>query len=225
MLEANKNRLFEAIFAVYNRNLLRRHFESLKVTGLNYLEAAGSDFPLIIFPNHSAWWDGLVAFEISRAAGLDAYVMMEEKQLRKLFPFRYLGAFSVVREKPREAVRSLNYASRLLLDDAGRTLWIFPQGEILPNDVRPLRFYQGLRRIVEKVGRCRVASLAIRYEFLGEFKPQIFVKIGKPEMLPADAAVTGEDLTSALAARLTADLDALKSDIVNVRTADYRRIV
>jgi 1-acyl-sn-glycerol-3-phosphate acyltransferase len=97
MLEANKIRWFEKIFAIYNRNLLRRRFHSLQVSGLNFLARKNAEMPSVIYANHSSWWDGLVFLEILRRFDFEYYVMMEEKQLRNLFFFRWLGAFSVVR--------------------------------------------------------------------------------------------------------------------------------
>lgn len=228
MLEANKSRLFEKIFSVYNRNLLKRRFHSLHVEGLEFFRDKDSRIPLVIFANHSSWWDGLVAFQISREAALDSFVMMEESNLKKLFLFRRLGAFSVVREKPREAVKSLGYASDLLIQNPQSTLWIFPQGEILPNDLRPLRFFGGLSRIIGKVGVCLTAALAIRYEFLGEFKPQIFVKIEKPELISVNsvgsekAKFNAKDLTDSLAERLTNTLDDLRRDVLMQNFKNYK---
>ncbi|HEX9930572.1 MAG TPA: lysophospholipid acyltransferase family protein, partial [Pyrinomonadaceae bacterium] len=179
MLKANKSRLFETLFAVYNRNLFRRRFAALRVQGIENLQNRKSDLPLILYANHSSWWDGLAAFEIGRAARLDHFLMMEEKQLKQLFLFRRLGAFSVVRENPRESLRSINYAVEILKEKPNRSLWIFPQGEILPSDARPLHFYQGLARIIEITGECVAAPVAMRYEFLGEFKPVVFARIGR----------------------------------------------
>src|SRR5215210_7489129 len=101
MLEANKSLWFEKIFGVYNRNLFKRRFNSLQVSGLNLLKEKEDKTPLIIYANHSSWWDGLVAFQISFQCGLDSYIMMEEKHLKKLRLFRKLGAFSIVRENAR----------------------------------------------------------------------------------------------------------------------------
>nr|MBA3694670.1 acyl-phosphate glycerol 3-phosphate acyltransferase [Acidobacteriota bacterium] len=106
MLEAKKSRWFEKVFQIYNRNLLKRRFHSFRVLGLDSFVNVNSS---IIYANHSSWWDGLVAFEISKALRVDSFIMMEEKQLRNLFLFRKLGAFSVVRENSRQAVKSLNY--------------------------------------------------------------------------------------------------------------------
>ncbi len=224
MLEANKSVVFEKVFSLYNRNLLKRHFHSFRVSGLDFLFNKNIDLPLIIYCNHSSWWDGLIAFQISHETNLNSFVMMEEKQLKSLFLFRKLGAFSVVRENSREALQSIKYAANLLRENSNSTLWIFPQGEILPNDLRPLRLYNGLSKIIEKVEKCFVISLSMRYEFLGEFKPQIFVKIGKPETISVAQAFNAKTLTENLAERLTENLDELKNDVINQNLTAYKSI-
>ena len=87
MLEAYKIRWFEKVFAIYNRNLLRRRFHSLQVSGLNFLEDKSNDTPSIIYANHSSWWDGLIFLELLRRFNFENYVIMEEKQLSNLFFF------------------------------------------------------------------------------------------------------------------------------------------
>jgi 1-acyl-sn-glycerol-3-phosphate acyltransferase len=223
MLKAKKSVWFEKVFTVYSRNLFTRRFNSLNVSGLDALRARDEKFPLVIYANHSSWWDGLVAFEIARRAGLDSFVMMEERHLKRLFLFRRLGAFSVVRENPREAVKSIDYARQILTEKENRTLWIFPQGEILPNDARPLRFYNGLARIIEKTGQCRAAPVAMRYEFLGEFKPEIFVKIGDPESFD-EKNFAGKKTIYVFERKLTIVLDALKLDIQNENFKKFEKI-
>lgn len=225
MLEAYKSRVFEEIFAVYNRQLLKRRFHSFHVSGLDFLLNKPLNLPLIIYCNHSSWWDGLLAFQLSRNANLNSFVMMEEKHLKRLFLFRRLGAFSVVREKPKQALQSINYAARLLLDNPKRTLWIFPQGEILPNDLRPISFFGGLSKIIEKVKNCSVASLSMRYEFLGEYKPQIFVRIEKPENISIAAKPEIKQMTADFAEKLTKNLDQLKTDVINQNFEGYINIL
>ena len=224
MLKANKSAWFEKIFAIYNRNLFKRRFHSLRVSGMEILHEKDVEIPLIIYANHSSWWDGLVIFEICRRAKLDFFVMMEEKQLKNLFLFRKLGAFSVIRENPREAIQSINYAVELLKNPP-TTLLIFPQGEILPNDLRPLKFYNGLSRIIEKSGKVLTVPLAIRYEFLGEFKPEIFVKIGSPEIIETKENFRSKNLTEKNSTILTNLLDELKTDITNQIFNNYQRII
>ncbi len=221
MLKANKSKWFQSLFAVYNRNLLKRRFNSIQIS--NPVEL-NDEMPQIIYVNHSSWWDGLVAFEISKMLNADSFIMMEEKQLKKLFLFRLLGAFSIVRENPRQAVASLNYAANLLIENPRRTLWIFPQGKILLNDSRPLNFYRGLARIIEKVGVCRVVPCAIRYEFLGHFKPDIFVKLGEPEIYNPLQQLNSKNLTARFESKLIETLDSLKQDIVSGSLAEYKAL-
>jgi len=224
MLKANKSRWFEKIYAVYNRNLFNRRFNSLQVSGLKFLKVKEEKTPLIIYANHSSWWDGLTAFQISRQAGLDSFIMMEEKQLKKLRLFRKLGAFSVVRENNREALKSINYAIQILEQNPKRTLWIFPQGEISPNDARPLRFYNGLARIIKRLEKCSVISLAMRYEFLGEYKPDIFVKIEKTELSATDLKRKPQDISDILAVNLSDNLDELKTEITKGNYSNFEKI-
>ena len=224
MLEAKKSAWFEKVFALYNRNLFKRRFHSLRVSGLENLAQKNSQIPLTIYANHSSWWDGLTAFEIWRAARLDSFVMMEEKQLKNLQLFRRLGAFSVVRENAREAVRSINYAAELLKENSRRTLWIFPQGAILPSDLRPLKFFHGLTRIIEKTGKCAVAPVAMRYEFLSDYKPEILVKISSPKLLTINKDFDAKQKTTEFEKDLTAALDDLKTDILTNNLQNYENI-
>jgi chlorobactene lauroyltransferase len=224
MLTAKKSAWFEKVFAVYNRNLFKRRFHSLKAANFDFLRERDARKPLIIYANHSSWWDGLVAFEISRATDLDSFILMEEKHLKKLFLFRQLGAFSVVRDKAREALKSINYSVELLKKNPNRALWIFPQGAIQPNDLRPISFYNGISRIVEKLEECNVVSLAIRYEFLGEYKPQIFVKVNEPELVKIDKNFNSKLLTKNFELNLTRNLDELKANILTGQLDRYEKI-
>lgn len=221
MLEANRSIWFERIFAVYNRNLLKRRFHSLQVLGLNILKLKEEKLPLIIYANHSSWWDGLVIFEILRKFDFENFVMMEEKHLRKFFLFRKLGAFSIVRENPREAVKSINYAASLLKEKSTRTVLIFPQGEIQPNDICPIRFFNGLARIIEKTGKCQAVEISLRYEFLENFKPEIFVKIGEIEKFEIGKNFDAKQLTEKFEIRMSENLEELKQAIIRKNTDNY----
>ncbi len=224
MLKANKSVWFERAFALYNRHLLKRRFNTFCISDLNQLKDTAEQMPLIIYANHSSWWDGLIFLEILRRFDKENYVMMEEKQLQKLFFFRWLGAFSVVRENPRKAIKSINYAANLLSENYNRTLLIFPQGEILPNDVRPLRFYQGLARIIEKVQVCRLVPAALQLEFAGNFKPEIYVKIGEPETHEIDKTFDAKSATKNYERRLTETLDNLKQEVTAQKIESYDKI-
>ena len=107
--------------------------------------------------------------------------MMEEKQLKDLKLFRRLGAFSIVRENPSEAMQSINYAVKILSSGMNKILLIFPQGEILHNDKRPIKFFNGLSFLLGKLSKCDLVPCSIRFEFRNNFKPEIYVRFGELE--------------------------------------------
>ena len=213
-MEANKNVWFEKIFAIYNRNLLKRRFNSFQVQNLPQLKNRNKKIPLIIYANHSSWWDGLVLFEILKGHEFDSFVMMEEKQLIDLNFFRRLGAFSIVRENPVQAIESIKYAVEILTSGETKTLLIFPQGEILANDKRPFRFYHGLSYLVDKLNECYLVPCSIRFEFLKNFKPDIFVKFGELEFYNNSEKISRKYVTKKLEEKMTENLDSLKSAII-----------
>ncbi|HEX8493708.1 MAG TPA: lysophospholipid acyltransferase family protein [Pyrinomonadaceae bacterium] len=224
MLTARKSGWFERVFAIYNRSLIARRFEGLRVAGLEHLREREQDVPLLLYANHSSWWDGLAAFQLGHVCGLEQYAMMEERQLRE-YPFhRKLGAFGVVRENAREAVRSIEYAGGLL-KKTGRTLWIFPQGLTLPNDVRPLLLYAGAARIVERVGLADTAPVAIRYEFLEDYRPEALVRVGPVSRVAVEENFSAKQLTGIFTERLTNALDAVRADIIAGDLDGYEEIV
>lgn len=227
MLTARKNRLFELLFAVYNRNLLRRRFNGLRVRGFEYMrcQATAEDgVPMLIYMNHSSWWDALAPVYVARCAGVEWYAMMEEKQLIQFPFFRSLGCFSVVRENPRAARLSLDYAARLI-EGTNRAVGIFPQGDTLPNDVRPLAFYSGAAHVARRLKTVRLMPLAMRYEHLADFRPEIFVRIGEPETLTGHEKIDVKELTARLAERLTREVDAMKRDIIEQNFEGFEEIL
>jgi hypothetical protein len=225
MLKANKSKWFEKLFYIYNRNLLRRRFSGFHVNGIENLTNKNKHLPTIVYANHSSWWDGLVAFHLSQKADLDFYVMMEEKQLRNLRLFLRLGAFSVNRENSRSAVNSLRYAAQLLNDDQQRTLWVFPQGEILPNEVRPLKFYNGVSRIIEKIKECQLFGVAMKYEFRGDFKPEIYLQISEGEIVRSGQKIESKLKTAELSQKMAENLNRLGELIVKENFKHFKDLL
>ena len=74
------------------------------------------------------------------------------------------------------------------------------------------------------VGKCSVASLSIRYEFLAEFKPEIFVKIEQPEAIIVDSDFDSKKQSEKFATRLTDSLDKLKMGVTNQELSEFKSI-
>lgn len=173
------------------------------------------DGPVIFYLNHPSWWDGYMAALVNREVlhhRFAGYVMMEEQQLRVYRFMTWSGAFSVDRHNPREAARSVAYISHLLRERPGRALYIFPQGELTPNDRRPIVTYPGIAHIVRRVGCATLCPIVLRYEFRGEQRPEAFIRLGP--LHRATAPVDVQALTQEITQRLTTGADALRAAII-----------
>jgi 1-acyl-sn-glycerol-3-phosphate acyltransferase len=193
--------------------MLRRHFEGIYVSGSENVQKLDRSRPIILYGNHSCWWDGLLEFFFSHDHyRFDAYLMMEEKQLVRYSFFRWIGAFSVRRESPREAVAALRYAAALF-DRPNRVLWIYPQGIMKPNDVRPLGFYSGAARLTQMVEGAQLVPVAHRYEYLMEQRPAAITAFGPPAV--EEATGDPRELTGKLENRLVELLDNVRCSIAS----------
>jgi 1-acyl-sn-glycerol-3-phosphate acyltransferase len=223
MIRADRQPLFEWLFSAYNTRMLRKHFNSLRILGLEQIDALDRSRPIVIFGNHSCWWDGLVEFFLSRNVfRLEPFMMMDEEQMSRYRFFRWIGAFSVNRSVPREAAVSLRYAMSLF-KKPGRVLWIYPQGVMRPNDARPLNFAPGLGRIAQELPGAQIMPIAHRYEFVREQRPDGFITLGPVQTLKE--IPDAEDLTRELETALTRQVDDLREMIAGERFEPFRTLL
>ncbi len=80
-----------------------------------------------------------------------------------------------------------------------------------PQDKRPLVFYSGISKIAERAGKVQIIPVAIRYEFLMEQRPEVFISIGSP----VDFTAGNKNFTKELEQLMTKLLDNLKNDVTN----------
>jgi chlorobactene lauroyltransferase len=223
MIEARKSGLFELLFLAYTRRIVRRQFHRVSVGGMENIALIDRTRPFIFCCNHSSWWDGMIAFVLGKSLlRCDSYAMMEEKQMSRYRFFRKIGAFSVVRESPRQAVASMRYAASLFTGpNVG--LWIYPQGVMRPNDVRPLSLQQGAARIASMLEGVQFVPVAHRYEFLREQRPEALVLFGDP--WTPDMSRTPREITDELENRLTELLDSLRDRVLRSDLKEFRPLV
>ncbi len=212
MIAADKQWWFDVFFFRYNTWALRKHFSKVHVSGLENVEGLDRSLPIIFFGNHSCWWDGLLEYFLAKSVfRLELYLMMEEKQMVRYKFFRWLGAFSVNRDSPKEAVTSMRYAASLFAKP-NRAVWIYPQGVMVPNDTRPLDFFPGVARIASFIGgTVQLVPFAHRYEFMMEQRPEAFTAIGKPLVVQGD--VNHRQLTAECTKAATTLLDELRCSV------------
>jgi 1-acyl-sn-glycerol-3-phosphate acyltransferase len=213
MIKANKNRLIEKLFSVYNKSALKKHFNKVYIDGEHNFLNRSKNYPTIIYSNHSNWWDGLIAFYLSKSRwNIDAYLMMDEEQMKKYSFFKWIGAFSVNRSSASEAVKSLNYAGECLRNKS-TVLWIYPQGIMQPNDYRPIKFYSGISRIAERLEGVNLIPIVLKYEFLLEQMPDVFIHIGSTKLHRNTEKI--KDLTFELQSKLNSELDDLRARVIS----------
>jgi chlorobactene lauroyltransferase len=179
--------------------------------------------PLICYLNHPSWWDGYMALVLNRMVlgnRFQGFCMMDERELRRYRFFSWIGAFSVNRQDARSAMRSVAYISRLLAARCDRALAIFPQGQITPNDRRPLLMFPGMAHIAQHAGGATLWPVALRYEFRGEQLPEAFIRAGPAHHAPAD--IDARALTAEAGLRLTATCDALRDEVTGGQLEGYR---
>jgi chlorobactene lauroyltransferase len=223
MIKAQKNRIISNLFAVYHKRLLRKHFYQIYLTGEEHFQKIDITMPTILYANHSNWWDGFIAFELtSKYLGVDDYLMMDIEQMKKYRFFKYVGVFSVNRNDVREGVESINYAAELL-KNSSKYLWLFPQGLMQVQDYEPIKFYSGVTRIAEKLGKVNLVPVSFRYEYIMEQRTEVFIKIGNPDIINNNISDI-KNYTQYLQGKLVNDLSELKSDVINQNLSDYKII-
>ena len=191
----------------------RKAFFRVRVQGLETLRQAIDADPsgILFLGNHSSWWDIYMAHLLNQAIPVDGYGMMEHFNLKRFGFFRRIGAFSVDRSDPLAVRAALDYTVELL-DRPRAGVWLFPQGHIVGNDLRPLGFQPGLRAFSRRSGRLRIVPTALRYEFWQDERPEVFVRFGVPVWVDRSSVST---LLDTWEARLAAELDALKADVTS----------
>lgn len=190
---------------------LRKGLFRVRVQGIERLRSTLDAEPsgTLFLANHSCWWDLFLVHLLNETIPVDGYGMMEHFNMLRFGFFRRIGAFSVDRTDPASVRESLDYAARLLKGPRAG-VWIFPQGRMIGNDVRPLGFQPGLRALVRRAGPIRIVPVAFRFEFWQDERPEAFVRFGEGEMTGRDAVPS---VLTHWERRLTDELDALKDDV------------
>ncbi|MFD2612660.1 lysophospholipid acyltransferase family protein [Paenibacillus gansuensis] len=206
MIPASKSKPFNALFSVYNEYyLLRRHFHSVRLRGAVDPLTKG---PVLYVMNHSSWWDGLIAYHAEQTASArDHYMMMDERQMSKFSFFRKIGAFSIDKTSPAETVISLKYAMKLLQQD--KSVWIFPQGDIRHQEVRPLTFSSGVGYMLERCAAAAVIPVTLYYTLGVHQKAEATMYFGTPISSAWDS-IGRKNVTLQLQQKLETQLDLHK---------------
>lgn len=220
MIPAKKIYLFDKGFELYLRPLLNKSFSGLLGRGMQQ----PSSHAVIFIANHSSWWDGLLFFFLNRTVWKhDIHMMMDEKGLVQYNFFRFLGAFSINRAKPKDILASLHYAEQLL--KSGKSVVLFPQGDEFHQEKRPLSFSPGITFLMERCSDIPVIPLSFYYSFRRVQKPEVWMLQGPPFRLEDLAGNGRKEWTTEIEHLSTQQLDELKRFVVAEDTAAFADIL
>lgn len=210
-----------ALFRLYLRRYLARHFDALRVSeiGARHLVGPGARHlgdgesqPLVLYTNHPSWWDpivfGFAVYEMF--PGRKLYGPMDAEALEKYGLFRRLGVFGVEQDRRRGAATFLR-TSLALLERPETVLWVTAQGDFADARQRPLELRPGVAHLARRRPGLRIVPAAIEYAFWNERLPEALLRFGEPVAVDPDLGV--ETLNRGLEAALERTMDALAEDV------------
>ncbi|TVQ03794.1 MAG: hypothetical protein EA359_08420 [Balneolaceae bacterium] len=176
-IPADESPWFIPVFDFYVRNLFWRRFHRVWFIQ-NYSPDAKSKS--IYYLNHTSWWDGLVPLLLNQKVfRQNARAMMEDKQMHRHSFFKKIGAFSVNLENPKSVITSLRFAVESM-SRPGASLFIYPEGKIVPFTIAKPDFKKGLAWIVSKCPDADVVPVGILIHTAVSDKPEMYINIGEP---------------------------------------------
>jgi 1-acyl-sn-glycerol-3-phosphate acyltransferase len=220
-ITAHKQEFWIKIFDFAFTRMITKSFYSMRVKNLENFNLRNPNRGNILIANHCCWWDGPMGFILSRKALYTKVYMMIEELYR--FPLlSKIGAFSVEKNSPQSAIKALNYSSQIL-ENPENSLWIFPQGFVMPPDYRPVKLASGVSYLCKKVKGVNLIPIAHRYNFIREDRPEIFVEIGRPIIIN-DNSFDRKEFTNYLEQEFTTLLDGQKQDVSSGNFEAYEHV-
>ena len=176
-IPAKKSDWFISLFELYTRNLFWRRFENVWI---DQAYQPTSTSKTIYYLNHSSWWDGLIPFLLNqKLLKQRARAMMEDKQMKEHKFFQKIGAFSVNLHHSKSLITSLRYAVSSM-NRPQASLFIYPEGKIVPFSTDKPHFKKGLVWIADKCPTVDIVPIGIYIHSARSDKPELFIQIGDP---------------------------------------------
>lgn len=138
--------------------------------------------------------------------------MMEDKQLHRYPFFRRLGVFSINLSSPRSSMQSMRYAVESMRCP-NASLYIYPQGKIVPFSTENLNFKKGIGWLAKKIPDADIVPVAIYIHTKESDKPRLEILVGKN--IKINREYISEDICNTLEKELTFLLDKMIKTVHN----------
>lgn len=226
MITAQHSRVWKKILGWYFFRRLKKAFFRGYIRGESNVHLAIEEhkkmgIPIVFYCTHFSWWDAIITIVLSlKTFSLHAIGMMEERQLKRYGFFRKIGMFSVQGDNPLSSLRSLQYASDELRENA-QALWMFPQGTLSNQERMPLDLQPGLSILLKKSKKLLLVPVAMQYYFLREEQPECFISIGTGTILEWSNTTKLTEITERLEEILTTENTHLKETVLQQQYTDF----
>ena len=178
-------RFFQRVVQRY----FRRHFRAVGVQHAERLRAHHG--PLIVFGNHTSWWDPMLLVLMARLVLPERrhYAPIDARALEQYPILRKLGIFPVEMGSARGAAQFLRTSEAILRDNG--VLWLTPQGRFADPREFPLAFKPGLAALALRLPEVPLLPMAIEYTFWDERLPEALVHFGEPLQITSGVPTAG----------------------------------
>jgi 1-acyl-sn-glycerol-3-phosphate acyltransferase len=127
--------------------------------------------PVLFIANHSSWWDGFFVYEVYKKLKLkkEFKIVMLESELKKLPFFRLCGAVGLIPKNPKQTEKIFNELKN-------KCVCFFPQGQLTPQNQRPLNFKPGINELIKKLHPVQIIVIGIHIEPFQFMKPTALIR-------------------------------------------------
>jgi hypothetical protein len=214
-------------FSWYLDRLAARHFTSVRWS-LREDPSAWGQVPLLLVANHTNWWDGFLAHQVTRALRLHFQILMDAKGVAAYPVFKRFGAVPVRRESATGSVADLHAVGQNL--QPGVAVWIFPQGERRPAGASVAGCEHGAAHLALACEEVRIVPVAFRYPFLSEQLPEGFVLLGESWLVGRADGQRGrraarQALTMEIERRINDVLASLDAQLAAEAVSGFRTLI
>ncbi|MDQ3021517.1 MAG: lysophospholipid acyltransferase family protein [Bacteroidota bacterium] len=180
MIKAKHNIFAESIYRIYVKWLLKFNFN--KFILINEIPDVTNCKGLIVTPNHFSWWDGFfIEYLMRKFTKRKLFIMMLEKQLKRFWFFKYLGAFSIRQKSIFSLSETIKYA-RTILTSSFSYLVFYPQGEIQNYEKKFIKLKRGLIAVTSDI-ECSVLIVSFKIIYRADKKPDVYCRFGEEPIL------------------------------------------
>lgn len=203
-IPAKESSIFIKFFRLYTWLLFKWRF---KTVWLKQEYDPTPNCKTIYYLNHHSWWDGLIPLLLNEFRfNQHARALMEDKQMNKYSLFQRIGAFSINRDDPRQAITSLRYAVQSFQREKA-SLFIYPEGTITPVGSK-MNFEGGISWLSRQLPHVDIVPIGIYIHTIRHDKPELHLHVGNP--VPVEETMSGKERIQLFEKHLNRILEKLR---------------